>query len=243
MRTFQEQNRLSAVIPTLDAAASLPQTLAALTAPSVLHEIVVADGGSHDATRDLARAAGAHIVTAPRGRGTQLCAGAGVATGEWLLFVHADCRLMPGWEKAVLDFIAKPGAAGRAGYCDLALDDDAPAARRLERIVAWRCRALALPYGDQGLLIARALYDAVGGFRPIPLMEDVDLVRRLGRQRLARLGVPILASPRRYRSGGYWRRPLFNLFCLSLYFAGVPPARLARLYEPKKTMQGRCRDN
>ena len=123
-----------------------------------------------------------------------------------------------------------PEASSRAGYFDFALDDGVPAARRLERIVAWRCRVLALPYGDQGLLIARSLYRAVGGFAPLPLMEDVDLVRRLGRRRLARIGAQCISSPRRYRREGYWRRPLRNLFCLSLYFAGVPPDRIVRLY-------------
>jgi hypothetical protein len=137
---------------------------------------------------------------------------------------------MPGWEDAVAAFIAAPVAAERAGYFAFALDDPDPAARRLERMVAWRCRALALPYGDQGLLIARSLYDAVGGFAAIPLMEDVDLVRRLGRQRLAPIAATIISSARRYRSAGYLRRPLRNLFCLSLYFAGVPPRRIARLY-------------
>lgn len=208
----------------------MPQTLRALAAPAILGEIIVADGGSHDGTVALAEAAGARVVIAPRGRGTQLAAGAAAARGEWLLFVHADCRLEAGWERAIETFIAKPGAGARAGYFDLRLDDEAPAARRLERLVAWRCRAFALPYGDQGLLIARPLHDAIGGFRPLPLMEDVDLVRRLGRDRLASLGAPILASARRYQRGGYLRRPLFNLFCLSLYFAGVPPRRIARLY-------------
>jgi hypothetical protein len=87
-----------------------------------------------------------------------------------------------------------------------------------------------LPYGDQGLLIAHGLYDAVGGFAAIPLMEDVDLVRRLGRRRLAPIAATAVASAHRYRSAGYLRRPLRNLFCLSLYFAGVPPRRIARLY-------------
>jgi hypothetical protein len=127
-------------------------------------------------------------------------------------------------------FVDMPGAAGRAGYFALALDDDAPAARRLVRLVAWRCRVLALPYGDQGLLISRALYDAVGGYAAIPLMEDVDIVRRLGRARLAPIGATIIASAKRYRRDGYWRRPLRNLFCLSLYFLGVPPARIAKFY-------------
>lgn len=87
-----------------------------------------------------------------------------------------------------------------------------------------------MPYGDQGLLISRALYDRVGGFAAIPLMEDVELVRRIGRRRLAPVGAGITASARRYRNGGYIRRPLRNLVCLSLYFAGVAPARIVRLY-------------
>ncbi|MGH7037456.1 MAG: TIGR04283 family arsenosugar biosynthesis glycosyltransferase [Stellaceae bacterium] len=221
---------LSVVVPALDAAATLPQTLETLAASEIIDEIIVADGGSRDDTAAVARAAGARVVFAPCGRGTQLTAGAEAAGSEWLLFVHADCRLAADWQRVVNAFITRPQAALRAGYFDLRLDDAAPAARRLERLVAWRCRVLALPYGDQGLLIARSLYDVVGGFRPIPLMEDVDLVRRLGRQRLAPLGAPITASARRYRGGGYWRRPLFNLFCLSLYFAGVSPARIMRLY-------------
>ena len=89
---------------------------------------------------------------------------------------------------------------------------------------------LALPYGDQGLLIARRLYDAVGGFAPLPLMEDVDLVRRLGRRRLARIGARCVASAGRYRRDGYLCRSLRNLMCLSLYLAGVSPARIVRLY-------------
>src|SRR5262249_17936588 len=127
-------------------------------------------------------------------------------------------------------FVAGPAAATQAAYFTLALGDDSAAARRLEHLVDWRCRVFALPYGDQGLLISRALYDAVDGFRPLPLMEDVDLVRRLGRARLLPLGAPIEASARRYRRDGYLRRPLRNLFCLSLYFAGVPPHRIVGLY-------------
>ncbi|HWD57438.1 MAG TPA: TIGR04283 family arsenosugar biosynthesis glycosyltransferase [Stellaceae bacterium] len=228
MRTIQEHICLSAVIPTLDAAEELPATLAALRGSPLIGEIVVADGGSRDGTIAIARDAGVRVVDAPRGRGTQLAAGAAVAAGDWLFFVHADCRPLPGWEDGVRDFIAASPEA--AGYFALALDDDAPAARRLERLVARRCRVLALPYGDQGLLIPRALYDAAGGFAAMPLMEDVDLARRLGRARLKPVGATMLASARRYRRDGYRRRQLRNLACLSLYFAGVSPARIARIY-------------
>ncbi len=190
----------------------------------------MADGGSADATVAIAGAGCARVIVAARGRGTQLAAGAAAAAGEWLLFLHADCLLEAGWAEAVDVFIAQSPAESRAGYFDFALDDPAAAARRVERVVAWRCRVLGLPYGDQGLLISRALYDAVGGFAPLPLMEDVDLVRRLGRRRLARIGTRCVASARRYRRDGYWRRPLRNLFCLSLYFVGMAPERIARFY-------------
>jgi rSAM/selenodomain-associated transferase 2 len=218
------------IIPTLNAVATVPGLMEQLRASALVKEIVVVDGGSSDETATIARTAGVRVIAAARGRGIQLAAGAGAATGDWLLFLHADCRLSPDWEAAVAAFLTAPEATSRAGHFDLALDDTAPAARRLERFVAWRCRVLALSYGDQGLLIARSLYRAIGGFAPLPLMEDVDLVRRLGRRRLARIGAQCISSPRRYRREGYWRRPLRNLFCLLLYFAGVPPDRIVRLY-------------
>jgi rSAM/selenodomain-associated transferase 2 len=218
------------VIPTLDAGETLSLLLGDVQAVEIIKEVIVVDGGSRDKTVALAHAAGARIIETQRGRGTQLAAGAASANGHWLLFVHADCRLELGWADVIESFIAKPRVSSHAGYFDFALDDPVPAARRVERIVAWRCRLLALPYGDQGLLISRSLYDAAGGFSQLPLMEDVDLVRRLGRRRLARLGCRCIASARRYRRDGYWRRPLRNLLCLALYFAGVSPDRIARLY-------------
>jgi GT2 family glycosyltransferase len=168
------------------------------------------------------------VVAAPRGRGSQLAAGVAVATRPWLLLLHADTRLGPGWQAAVAAHMA--GAPDRAGYFRLRIDDDAPAARRLERAVAWRCRVLGLPYGDQGLLISRALLDAIGGIRPLPLMEDVDLVWRIGRARLVLLDAEAVTSAARYRRDGYLRRSARNLALLTLWFAGVPPRVLARLY-------------
>jgi rSAM/selenodomain-associated transferase 2 len=230
MGTLQEHKDVSVIIPTLDVANELPATLAALAGARMIREIIVADGGSADDTVVIAKAAGARIVSAPRGRGTQLAAGAATASGEWLLFLHADCRLAPAWEAAVDAFATGPGADRRAGYFSFALDDRSPAARRLERIVAWRCWTFGLPYGDQGLLIARSLYEEVGGFAALPLLEDVEFARRLGRRRLAPLGAPLHASARRYRKEGYIRRPLRNLLCLSLYFMRVPARHIARLY-------------
>jgi rSAM/selenodomain-associated transferase 2 len=223
-RTFL--SLLSAVIPTLNAAARLPGTLAALR--EGVDEIVICDGGSGDGTMELAAALGARVVTAARGRGRQLAAGVAAARGDWLLLVHADTRLGFGWRAATRRLMA--GGAGRAGYFRFALDSAHPRARRLERLVAWRSRRLGLPYGDQGLLIPRALLEAVGGIRPLALMEDVDLVRRLGARRLAALDAPAFTSAERWEREGWRRRSARNLLCLAMYLCGVPTRLIARVY-------------
>lgn len=211
---------LSVVIPTLNAAARLPDTLASVAEAD---EVVVIDGGSTDGTQALAAGLGVRVVQAMRGRGSQLAVGVAVARGEWLLLLHADTRLAPGWRQARID-------PGRAAYFRFALDSDDSRARRLERLVAWRCRVLALPYGDQGLLIHRDLLEAVGGIRALPLMEDVDLVRRLNRRRLVPLDVAAITSAEKWRRQGWYWHSLRNLLCLTLYFAGLPPRLIARLY-------------
>ena len=222
---------LGVVVPTLDSAARLGRCLDALDrGDALVGDVVIADGGSRDATREIAVQYGARVIDAPSGRGAQLAAGATLVTAPWLLFLHADTWLAPGWAEAARGFIADPGNVTRAAAFRFALDDDAPAARRLEAVVAWRSRALALPYGDQGLLMTRAFYDALGGFRPLPLMEDVDLVRRIGRARLALLDAAAVTSAERYRRAGYLRRSARNLTCLGLYFAGLPTRAIARLY-------------
>lgn len=217
---------LTIVIPALNAAATLPRTLASLGG----EQVIVVDGGSADATPALAAAGGACVLTAPRGRGGQIAAGVARARAEFVLLLHADTVLAPGWRAAAERFMAAAPNRQRAGYFRLALEATHPAARRLERAVAWRSRALGLPYGDQGLLIGRDFLAAIGGVRPLPLMEDVDLVRRIGRRRLVALDGVALTSARRWESGGWHRRSARNLACLGLYFAGVPPRLIARLY-------------
>lgn len=212
---------LSVIIPTLNAAALLPATLAAINGVA---EVIVVDGGSSDGTPDRAAAFGIRVITAPLGRGSQIAAGIEAALHPWLLILHADTRLAPGWQTAAHEDPA------RAGYFRFTLDSDDPRARWLERRVAWRCRALGLPYGDQGLLIHRDLLFKVGGMRPLPLMEDVDLIRRLGRDRLVALPADAVTSAAKWERQGYLRRSARNLACLTLWFAGVPPRLIQRLY-------------
>ncbi len=222
----------SIVIPALNAATTLGRTLDGLRREGTgqTGEIIVVDGGSDDATVAIADARGVRVVSAPRGRGRQLARGAEAAAGEWLLFLHADTVPERGWSDALAGFAAEPANAERAAVFRFALDDPSPAARRLERVVAWRTRTLALPYGDQGLFLSRAFYRALGGFRPLPLYEDVDLIRRIGRRRLVMLDVRAVTSSARYRGAGYVARSARNLGCLGLYFLGVKPALIARLY-------------
>jgi rSAM/selenodomain-associated transferase 2 len=223
---------VSAIIPTLNAAAGLPATLAALRGQ--VAEIIIADGGSSDGITALAEAAGAQVISAPRGRGPQLRAAAEAATQPWLLAIHADTRPDTGWQDAVAGFIAEPESTTKAAHFRFALDDAAPAARRLEAMVAWRCRWLGLPYGDQGLLIARDFYQALGGYEPIPLMEDVALIRRIGRKRLVPLPADFITSAEKWRRDGWYTRSARNLFCLSLWFAGFSPERIARVYTRRR---------
>lgn len=229
----QDRIRLSIVIPCWNAASTLAQCLndiAAGTTSSLDVDILIVDGGSNDDTTGIAERNGASVIRTEKGRGKQLAEGGRVATGDWLMFLHADTKLTADWGDCVCAFASDPCNLTRAAVFTYALDDDHPAARRVERMVAIRCFLFSLPYGDQGLIISRHFYDLIGGFMEIPLMEDVDIIRRIDRKSLAYLDAKAITSPIRYHRGGYWRRPLFHLVCLSLYFLGVPPKTLESIY-------------
>lgn len=180
------------------------------------------DGGSADET--LQRTGDAMVINTPAGRGGQLRAGIAAASGDFLLLLHADTCLSPNWPEAVA--AANPDIAG---YFHFRLDSPLWLARMIERIVALRCRILSLPYGDQGLLISRTLLMQIGGMPDLPLMEDVALAHRL-KGRLRSLPATATTSAAKYERDGWLRRPFRNLLCLTLYFAGVPPEKIRKLY-------------
>lgn len=225
---------LSIIIPTLDAEADLSRCLSALgegLTEGLIRELVISDGGSSDGTAAIADAAGALLVMGPRGRGGQLARGAAVSSGEWLLFLHADTELQPGWATAVLSHMAN--TPNRAGWFRLRFRATGMAPRIVAGWANLRARVFGLPYGDQGLLVPVALYHEAGGFPDIPLMEDVALARRL-RGRLSPLDAVAVTGAERYLAEGWFRRGGRNLVTLVRYLMGADPERLAQSYSRRR---------
>jgi len=225
---------ISVVIPTLDAARHLPRALASLMTglmAGLIKQVVVSDGGSGDETLAIADAAGCDIVETERGRAKQLRAGADAAKGKWLLFLHADTALAPGWEREAERFINAPQSRKKAAVYKLAFDDDSPQAQRVVFWARLRARVMKLPYGDQGLLISRFLYDGVGGYPDIPLMEDVEIMRRIGPERLVLFETKAVTSAEKYRRDGYDKRAWRNLGLMARYMMGADPVELAKAYD------------
>ncbi len=227
---------ISVIIPTLNAESGLAACLSALvpaTVAGLIREVIIVDGGSTDRTLKIADQAGARVVSSRRGRGCQLRAGAEAARFGWLLFLHADTVLEPGWERELGAFVERVEIGQRpeaAAVFRFALDDIGFLPRVVEWGVAVRSTMMRLPYGDQGLAMPRRLYDRLGGFRDMPLMEDVDMIRRLGRSRTIVLRSSAVTSAIRYRRDGYVPRVARNLTCLTLYYLRVPPRIIARIY-------------
>ncbi|MEE3101038.1 MAG: TIGR04283 family arsenosugar biosynthesis glycosyltransferase [Pseudomonadota bacterium] len=221
---------LSIVIPTLNASGEIGPCLGALAealTEGLIREVILTDGGSSDGIELVADAAGAVRVTGPKGRGGQLARGAEAAQGDWLLFLHADTVLSRGWSEAVRRHMRE--APDAAGWFRLEFDAAGPAPATVAAWANFRARRMGLPYGDQGLLVAARVYRRAGGFDPIPLMEDVAVVRR--RADLREIDANAVTSARRSRRDGWLRRGWRNLSTLALWRLGMSPERLARRYE------------
>ena len=195
---------ISVVIPTANSERHLPRCFDGLIPSAVrgmVREVIVSDAGSSDATLAIADAAGAHVVHARKGRGAQLVDGAAIAKSEWLLFLHPETALEPGWDVEAESFMSQEILERpRAAVFRFALEDFSGDARRAEAKAALRTMLFALPYGDQGLLIPKRLYHRLGGYRALPDMEDADLVRRIGRRRLIRLRARAVNVARPHKS-------------------------------------------
>ena len=226
--------KLSVIIPTLNPGSSLNQTIESLSSAKqrgVEIEIIVVDAGSTDDTEKLAFEADAKFVTSNRGRGTQLNKGAKLASGDWFLFLHADTVLTSGWDASFVVFTSHPSNAERGGVFTFALDTNGIKARLVEKAVRFRNNWLGLPYGDQGLIINKHFYNCLGGYKEWPIMEDVDLVRRIGMSRMVLFDVKARTSAKRYLEEGYISRIARNFICLSLYFLKISPDKIYKIYE------------
>ena len=221
---------LSVVIATRDESQGLPALLADLAiAPELVREVLVVDVGSLDGTPRLAALAGSRVLHDGSGRGGQLAAGVARSTGAWLLLLHGDVRLPPGWAQTLAVAIAAGETSAWAFRLRIAGDD--PALRLVELAVELRSRWRQLPYGDQGLLLARRLHDAAGGIAPLPLMEDLEFVQRLRRRgRIGTLALALRVSGRRWQRLGVWQTVLANASLRRAWRRGTPATQLAERY-------------
>ena len=229
---------LSVIIPTLNASKTLPATFASLMTgliDGMIKEVIISDGGSTDDTTQIAQEAGALVlINDTPGRGHQLAEGAQAAKSDWLLFLHADTELEPGWHEETRTFIdqqtnPKDGRPQAAAFT-FALKDKGLMPSALTKMVWARCCLFKLPYGDQGLLIHKQTYDEVGGYPRISIMEDVALIRRLPTP-AHMLKSRAFTCPSRYKQDGYINRSLRNLSCLARYYRGHPPEQIKEWYE------------
>ena len=225
----EQQPTASVIIPVLDDRPQLGLTLDALGRCEPV-EVIVVDGGEHDRSAALEeRHPHVRWLRSSPGRALQMNVGASQARGEWLIFLHADTRLPNRW----LDELDRAGRdpAIVGGSFTFQLDSDSRWARVIERGVAARVRWLNLPYGDQALFVRREVFRSLGGYRDMPLMEDVEFVRRLNRAgRLHHSLLPVVTSARRWERDGAIRQSAENVALVILYFLGVSPEHLARLY-------------
>jgi rSAM/selenodomain-associated transferase 2 len=222
--------QISIIIPTLNEAANILDTLDRLSQENV--EILVVDGGSEDETVSLVQSAGFKVLSAPRGRANQMNLGAEYATGDILLFLHGDTRLPVDFVSLignVLTANTQPRVVG--GAFTLKIDSQLRGIKSIEQMVAYRSRVLSLPYGDQAIFVRADIFRSLGGFPPLPIMEDFQFVRTL--QKLGKIAIiptPVITSGRRWEKLGIVKTTLINQAIVVGYFLGVSPDRLARWY-------------
>lgn len=223
-----EASQISIIIPVLNEAGKLAKTLAnAKNASNV--EVIVVDGGSQDQTVAIALSSGVKVLCSPTGRANQMNAGALAASGEILLFLHGDTLLPTGFDTLIRQAIASPDTI--AGAFELRIDAHLWGLRLIEKIVNVRARWFSMPYGDQAIFFKNSIFQEVGGFPSLPIMEDFELMRRLrSLGKIAIVSAAVLTSGRRWQKLGIFKATLINQLIIIGYFLRVPPTILVRLY-------------
>ena len=226
--------RLSIIIPVLNEALVIQRALQVLIQNPAI-EVIVVDGGSDDRTVELAQALGVTVLQSSQaGRAYQMNLGAAHATGEILLFLHVDTQLPSGYVDLIQSALLQPNTI--AGAFNLAIDSPLRSRRLIEKLVNWRSHTLSLPYGDQAIFLKASVFQAIGGFADLPIMEDFELMRRLQAQgKITIISTPVLTSDRRWQKVGVWTTTLINQLMIVGYYCGVSPQRLAQFYRHHKT--------
>jgi rSAM/selenodomain-associated transferase 2/rSAM/selenodomain-associated transferase 1 len=223
---------ISIIMPALNEADCITTTLATLTLREEA-EIIVVDGGSRDSTPELAKSYGARVLKAAPSKSGQMNTGAKAAVGDILLFLHADTRLPGNFEASIGTAIYQDGVA--AGAFQLRIDSESRGLRFIEKVANWRSRRLQAPYGDQAIFVTRSLFQEIGGYPDMPIMEDFELIRRLRRRgRIIILDQFATTSPRRWQNLGILKTWLLNQTIAVAYIFGCPPQRLAKWYRREK---------
>jgi rSAM/selenodomain-associated transferase 2 len=221
---------ISVIIPTLNEHENIRGCIECIKAEGGDSEIIVCDGVSSDATVEIVKECdGTTLLETGRGRGVQMNGGAEAANGDVLLFLHADTRLERGWSRALLSVLADESVAG--GAFTLKIDNPGPQYRLIERWVKFRCNIFRLPYGDQGIFVRKDIFNKIGGYRDIPLMEDVDIIRRLKREgKVELLEKCAVTNDRRWVNNGWLRASVMNQMIMLMYKLGVDPHTLKKIY-------------
>ena len=226
---------ISIIIPVLNEGAIIEKTLLALQGNCDV-EIIVVDGGSVDKTITLANQMGVTVITASGiGRAAQMNAGAAIAKGDILLFLHADTLLPPNYEAIVKKIICQQNAIPQghniAGAFELAIDGQEQSLRLVETLVKMRSRWFSLPYGDQAIFVTKKVFEELGGFSELAIMEDFEFVQRLKRRgKIAIAPVPVITSGRRWQKLGVFKTTLINQLIILGYYLGISPTKLKNFY-------------
>ena len=229
------QFMISIIIPVLNEAAIIKQTLSELQqhSGSEISEIIVVDGGSQDNTVAIAENTAIKVLTVTgQGRAGQMNAGAKIAQGEILLFLHADTQLPPDFIKLIIETLKQPKIV--AGAFELAIEGSDRSLRWIEMLVKMRSHLFSLPYGDQGIFISKQAFVQSGGFAEIPIMEDFEFIKRIQRSgKIAIAPAAVTTSGRRWQKLGVWQTTLINQLIIAGYYLGISPQKLGEFYRNK----------
>ncbi|MBE9038953.1 TIGR04283 family arsenosugar biosynthesis glycosyltransferase [aff. Roholtiella sp. LEGE 12411] len=228
--------KISIIIPAINEAGNIKEAIATIELSKNI-EVIVVDGGSQDDTVAIAQSLGVKVISSSPGRAAQMNAGAMAASGEILLFLHADTRLPTGFDAMIPTALQQPRTV--AGAFNLRIDASLLSLRWVEWGVNWRSRFCQMPYGDQAIFVTKQIFQEIGGFPELPIMEDFELMRRLKNTgRIVIIPVPVITSPRRWLQKGVLKTTLLNQIVIIAYLLGVSPKRIHSWYRWEKIKRG-----